>query len=134
MLTAIPLPAAWGNRSDGEFDWRGAMHWAPVLGLGFGAAAAGVLYVFGHLLRAGDPLGAVLAIGLLALLTRGMHLDGLADLADGLASGRPADAALEVMKRSDLGPIGAATLVFVLLIQVTGLTQAQAIGRHIRRC
>jgi adenosylcobinamide-GDP ribazoletransferase len=105
------------------------MWWAPLLGLSLGAAAAGVLYVFGHLLRAGELLGAVLAIGSLALLTRGMHLDGLADLADGLASGRPPAAALEVMKRSDLGPIGAVTLVFVLLIQIAALTRAQEESR-----
>jgi adenosylcobinamide-GDP ribazoletransferase len=129
LLTTIPLPAAGRNWPDSGFEWRAAMYWAPLLGLGLGATAAGVLYAFGHLLRAGELLGAVLAIGWLALLTSGMHLDGLADLADGLASRRPADAALAVMKRSDLGPIGAVTLVFVLLIQVAALTRAQAVGR-----
>lgn len=129
LLTAIPLPGAWRDWPDRGFDWRAAMWWAPLLGLSLGATAAGVLYVFGHLLRAGELLAAVLAIGSLALLTRGMHLDGLADLADGLASRRPADAAIDVMKRSDLGPNGAVTLIFVLLIQVAALTRAQEESR-----
>ena len=54
----------------------------------------------------------------LALLTRGLHLDGLADLADGLGSGKPAPVALDIMRRSDIGPFGIVTLVLTLLIQV----------------
>ena len=71
-----------------------------------------------------DPaLAASLAIGLLALLTRGMHLDGLADTADGLGSRKPAAEALGVMRRGDVGPFGVVTLVLVLLVQVLALAQ-----------
>jgi adenosylcobinamide-GDP ribazoletransferase len=66
-------------------------------------------------------LGAALAMMLLALATGGLHLDGLADTADGLGSRRPADQALEIMRRSDAGPLGVATLVLVLLVQVCAL-------------
>ncbi len=65
---------------------------------------------------------AALAIGALALLTRAIHLDGLADTADGLGSGHRDAAALEIMKRSDIGPFGVVTLMLVLLIQVAALT------------
>jgi len=71
----------------------------------------------------------VLAVAALALLTRGLHLDGLADTADGLGSRRPAGEALAIMKRSDIGPFGVVTLVLTLLIQVAALAQAQALGR-----
>jgi adenosylcobinamide-GDP ribazoletransferase len=132
LLTAAPLPrAAHPGPPPARSAWRAAMIWAPFVGLGLGAAGGGVLYLFAHLLRAGPLLGSVLAVGGLALLTRGLHLDGLADLADGLGSGRPPAAALEVMKRSDLGPFGGMTLVLVLLTQVTALAQADAAGRGV---
>nr|BFD90613.1 adenosylcobinamide-GDP ribazoletransferase [Kitasatospora sp. Xyl93] len=96
-----------------------AMVTAPVVGLVLGAlaAAAGALVAW----RAGGPLGAVAAVAVLAGLTRGLHLDGLADVADGLGSGKPAEDALRVMKQSDIGPFGVLTLVLVLLAQVAAL-------------
>jgi adenosylcobinamide-GDP ribazoletransferase len=48
-------------------------------------------------------------------------LDGLADTADGLGSRRSPAAALGIMRRSDIGPMGVATLVLVLLMQVTAI-------------
>ena len=65
---------------------------------------------------------AVITIALLAWLTRGMHLDGLADVADGLGSNKPAAIALEIARKSDIGPFGVVTLVFSLALQVCALT------------
>jgi adenosylcobinamide-GDP ribazoletransferase len=91
----------------------------PVVGLVLGAVAALAL------LLPGPPLlGAALALGLLAVLTRGLHLDGLADLADGLGSGKPAPQALDIMKKSDIGPFGVMTLVFTLLVQAAAVSEA----------
>lgn len=66
-------------------------------------------------------LGAVLAVAALAWLTRALHLDGLADTADALGSGQPAERALQIARRSDIGPFGVVTLVLVLMIQVIAL-------------
>ncbi|MFJ8627397.1 adenosylcobinamide-GDP ribazoletransferase [Kitasatospora sp. NPDC093550] len=96
-----------------------AMLTAPVVGLVLGAVAAGAGALVAW--RAGGPLGAVAAVGALAALTRGLHLDGLADVADGLGSGKPAEDALRIMKQSDIGPFGVLTLVLVLLAQVVAL-------------
>ena len=79
-------------------------------------------------LDASSLLVAALTVGALALLTRALHLDGLADTADGLGSGHPGAEALEVMRRSDIGPFGVVTLLLVLLVQVTALASLVAIG------
>ena len=125
LLSILPVPAA------GEPDRRtagAAMVCAPAVGLLLGMFAAAGLLLVGSVLGAGAFAGAAVAVAALALLTRGLHLDGLADLADGLGSGKPADAALAIMRRSDIGPMGVVTLVCTLLIQVAALTQALALG------
>jgi len=133
LLTAIPLPGGRSGGAAGRAPSRrtaaAAMAWAPAVGLLLGAAAAAVLELAARRAHTGPLLAAVLAVAALALLTRGLHLDGLADLADGLGSRRPAAQALAIMKRSDIGPFGVVTLVLTLLVQVAALAQAQTLGR-----
>jgi adenosylcobinamide-GDP ribazoletransferase len=128
LLTALPLPGGAGASPPDRRTAAAAMYWAPVVGLVLGAAAAGVLLACGAG-HSGPLLAAVLAIGVLAALSRGLHLDGLADLADGLGSRKPAAQALEIMKRSDIGPFGVVTVVLTLLVQVAALARADEIGR-----
>jgi adenosylcobinamide-GDP ribazoletransferase len=120
----LPAQAAPDRETAGE-----AMAWAPVVGLLLGVIAAAVLYVSAHLLHTGSLVAAALSVGSLAAATRALHLDGLADLADGLGSRKPAAGALDIMRRSDIGPFGVVTVVLTLLLQVAGLTQADAAGR-----
>jgi adenosylcobinamide-GDP ribazoletransferase len=109
LFTVLPVP----RRATGSV--RGVLPWAPLVGLVLGGLAAGV-GVLGA--RAVSPLvGAVLALIVLALLTRGLHLDGLADTADGLGPLRDRDRALTVMRQGDVGPFGVAAVVLVLLLQ-----------------
>ncbi len=110
-----------------------AMLLAPLVGLLLAAVVLAVLWLLGGSAWLVGPsatlhgsgltplVAAVAVVGLLALLTRGLHLDGLADTADGLGSGRPAEGALAVMRRSDVGPFGVVTLLLVLLLQVAAL-------------
>ncbi|MEV5512482.1 adenosylcobinamide-GDP ribazoletransferase [Streptomyces flaveolus] len=118
-LTVLPVRVTRWDRGAA----RGGMLCAPLAGLAVGAAAAatGRVLLF---LGAGTLLAAVATAAVPAVLTRGLHLDGLADTADGLGSGKPAEDALRIMKQSDIGPFGVITLVFVLLAQVAALTQA----------
>jgi len=119
LLTVFPVRAV-------EVDRRvagRAMLLAPFAGLLLGVAAAVVLLA-ARALTGSATLAAALAVGALAWLTRALHLDGLADLADGLGSGKPAGAALDVMKRSDIGPFGVVTLTLTLLLQVAALDRA----------
>jgi adenosylcobinamide-GDP ribazoletransferase len=126
LLTVIPLrdPVTEPSRDTAA----AAMTWAPAVGLLLGGIAAAVLVVADHPLGAGPLTAAGLAVAALALLTRGLHLDGLADLADGLGSGQPAARALDIMRRSDIGPFGIVTLVLTLVIQVGALAHAEAAG------
>jgi adenosylcobinamide-GDP ribazoletransferase len=107
------------------------MSWAPAVGLLLGGTAAAVLRLASQLGQTGPLLAAVLAIATLAGLSGGLHLDGLADLADGLGSRRPAAAALEIMKKSDIGPFGVMALVLTLLVQVAALSRAESAGRGV---
>ncbi|MFD5543241.1 adenosylcobinamide-GDP ribazoletransferase, partial [Streptomyces sp. NPDC127079] len=118
-LTVFPVRV---GRWDREAA-RGGMLLAPLAGLAVGvcAGAVGALLVAAG---AGALLAAVAAVAVPAVLTRGLHLDGLADTADGLGSGKPAEEALRIMKQSDIGPFGVITLVLVLLGQVAALAQA----------
>ncbi|MFG3283804.1 adenosylcobinamide-GDP ribazoletransferase [Streptomyces sp. NPDC048111] len=101
---------------------RAGMTLAPLAGLAVGgcAAAAGAGF---WALGTGSLLAAVVSVAAPAVLTRGLHLDGLADVADGLGSAKPAEDALRIMKQSDIGPFGVVTLLFCLLAQVAALSQ-----------
>ncbi|MFE2986015.1 adenosylcobinamide-GDP ribazoletransferase [Streptomyces sp. NPDC059262] len=120
-LTVLPVKV---TRWDREAA-RAGMLCAPVAGLVVGLAA-GALGGILTLLGAGPLLAAVASVSVPAALTRGLHLDGLADTADGLGSGKPAEDALRIMKQSDIGPFGVITLVLALLAQVAALTELYA--------
>ncbi|OXY94339.1 adenosylcobinamide-GDP ribazoletransferase [Streptomyces diastatochromogenes] len=120
-LSVLPVRV---HRWDREAARRGMLG-APVVGLVVGGCAAGLGLLL-LLLGAGPLLAAVASVAVPAALTRGLHLDGLADTADGLGSGKPAEEALRIMKQSDIGPFGVLTLVLVLLAQVAALAQLYA--------
>ena len=110
LLTALPVPARLAPST------RGVLRWAPLVGLVLGALAAGVAVLFAGWV---SPLvGGVLAVAVPAVLTRGLHLDGLADTADGLGPLRDRERALQVMRQGDVGPFGVVALVLTLLLQV----------------
>ena len=118
LFTAVPvgrLPEV-GRRSAGA-----AILLAPLTTLPLLVVLAG-----GHLLVAvaGVPPLVVGAVVLVceALVTRAMHLDGLADTADGLSAGYDAESSLRAMKASDVGPSGVAAVVLALLLQASCLS------------
>ncbi|MGH8862040.1 MAG: adenosylcobinamide-GDP ribazoletransferase [Jatrophihabitantaceae bacterium] len=96
--------------------------WLPVVGVVLGALAylpaLAVWRGHGH----GTPLlAAALVVATLAVLTRGLHLDGTADLADGLGSRLPAEQARAVMRAPDVGAFGVVAVCCTLLVQVAAL-------------
>ncbi len=121
-LTVLPVapPRIVDRKSAGR-----AMLLAPVVGamLGF---LAGVVLFLGRRVYQEPYLPSALAIATLALATRALHLDGLADTADGLGVGahRGRERALAVMRAGNVGPFGVVTVALVLLVQVTALSDA----------
>src|SRR5690606_4696978 len=92
-LTVLPVPV----HAVDERSCRRAVSLAPAVGALIGTAATGVLWATTSL-GLPAPLGGLLTVTVLALATRGMHLDGLADTTDGLGCYGPADRALRVMR------------------------------------
>jgi adenosylcobinamide-GDP ribazoletransferase len=116
-LTVLPIRAGRVDRPAA----RVAMAAAPAVGAVLGAVLGGVLWL---LREAGAPalVAAAVTVAAAALLTRGLHLDGLADTMDALGSYRTGDAALDIMKKPDIGPFGVAAVALALLIQAAALT------------
>ncbi|PFG18145.1 cobalamin-5'-phosphate synthase [Propionicimonas paludicola] len=117
LLTLIPVPAPDGVDRDAA---RRAMLLAPLALLPISLAAA--LAGWGCLLLGLPGLVAgivTVAVGLLA--TGALHADGLADTADGLGSRRDPQTSLAIMKRGDVGPMGAVALALVYLAQAAAV-------------
>jgi adenosylcobinamide-GDP ribazoletransferase len=122
-LTVLPVPApAVDRRVAGA-----AIATSPVVGVVLGCVALGALR---GMVAVGLPplLAGLVLVGLLALATRGMHVDGLADTADGLGCYGPPERALAVMKDGGAGPFAVVTLIVVLGVQVAGF--ATVTGDH----
>ncbi len=102
-----------------------AMVLAPVVGALLGALLGGVALGLREL-RAPAALTGAVVVALAAALTRGLHLDGLADTADGLGSYADRDRALAIMKSPEVGPFGVVAIVLALLLQATGVAAVAA--------
>jgi len=116
LLTRLPIPV--DHARAGE---RGAAAaWAfPVVGLIIGALAGAVAALAGWLgLPAGISSAAALAF--LAIVTGGMHEDGLADFADAMG-GMTVERRLEIMKDSRIGAYGVIALSIAVLARWSGI-------------
>ena len=97
------------------------MAFYPLAGLMIGLIVALGHYLFSLLLP--GPFALWLTIGLLAILTGGLHLDGFADTLDGLASRGTREKMLEVMKDSRIGAFGVMGLIFLIGAKYLALSQ-----------
>jgi adenosylcobinamide-GDP ribazoletransferase len=93
--------------------------WFPLVGLLLGLAAWAAFWLGTAL--ATPLLGAVAAVAVLAVLTGALHLDGLADAADGLLGGSTPERRLEIMRDPRVGSFGVVAVGLVLLGDVAAL-------------
>lgn len=120
LLTRIPAGIMAPPRAEAAWAW-------PVAGL-IVALPSTICALLA--MKAGLPSGpaAALLLTLQALLTGGLHEDGLSDSADGLLGGRDKTRRLEIMKDSRIGSHGALALGLVLLLRWTAMAALLAAG------
>lgn len=114
-------------------DLAAAISCLPLLGALIGALSFAVFELGASAF--GARLAAVAAVACAALITGGLHLDGLADLFDALGGGRGDRLRmLEIMRDPRVGAHGASALVLVLLAKVIALAELPAAARWAGLC
>ncbi len=127
FLTRLPVPGP--PAVDAAEVGRAALFF-PAAGAALGAIVAGSAHVLSP--RLPPTLAAALLVTLLALLTGGLHLDGLADTADGFGGGRTPEDVLRIMRDHAIGAYGASALVLALTVKVAAIAALLASGHAAR--
>jgi adenosylcobinamide-GDP ribazoletransferase len=121
FLTRLPV---WSGPLR-DVDLGRSLTFFPVVGLVLGLVLRGVGSMLVGVLE--PTVAAVVLVALLAALTGGLHLDGIADVFDGLGGGRgDKRRTLDIMRDSHIGAHGAAALVLLLLAKVFAVSELLA--------
>ncbi|ERM91579.1 cobalamin synthase [Caldanaerobacter subterraneus subsp. yonseiensis KB-1] len=117
FMTGIPIPINIDVKEDKIYK---IASYFPIVGLLIGS----ILYIAYLLLK--DLFSREIVMTFLVafsyILTRGMHIDGLADTFDGLFSNKEREKILEIMKDSRLGTNGVLALVFMVILKILFLS------------
>jgi adenosylcobinamide-GDP ribazoletransferase len=113
FLTPVPVPERWAGD---ERQLSRSLYSFPVVGLLAGGVGAAICFGLDQVL---PPLAvSAVVVCLLIVASRGLHLDGLADTADGLFSSRPREQMLAIMRDSRTGAMGVTAVVCVIVVKV----------------
>ena len=115
FLTTLPL----GSEKATADDIARSYYFYPLIGFGIGVAAVAVRH--GMTLMFPESFSIVSVLVFLAWITGGLHEDGLADVADGMAGGWTVKERLTIMKDSRIGAFGAMALAFAILAKYAAL-------------
>ncbi len=125
FLTILPT---FSSAENDTLYLAGSLYYFTVIGVFLGTLGA----LFAALLSTIAPplVSAALLAVLLCLFSGFLHLDGLADSADGFLSGKPAAACLAIMRDSRIGVMGAAAICATILIKMAALASIDT-GREL---
>ena len=122
-LSILPLP----GKDAGHF--ASSLYSFTLVGVVLGALLCG--FVMGMFQLLGNQWPELLALGVVAggvMLTRGLHLDGLADFADGFWGAYSREKTLSIMKDTTLGAFGVIALILILLSKWIALVRLLELG------
>ena len=117
MLSALSFLTVLGR---GQAPGPRTFRWFPLVGAAVGAVVA--LSLAGARELWSYPLAAAVAVALDLAITGMLHVDGLADSADGLLPHLDRERRLEVMRQPDTGSFALGTVVIVVLLRWASLT------------
>lgn len=124
FLTVLPVPRRWCGESQ---DLERSIVWFPPIGLLLGVLVASFDAGVNALLPALPA--SVLTVLAMVAISGALHLDGLADTADGFLSSRPRERILEIMRDSRVGPMGVLAIVGMLLLKVAAVASLAPAAR-----
>jgi adenosylcobinamide-GDP ribazoletransferase len=122
-LTSFPMPGR------DAANMAGALPWFPVVGLLLGLALYWLSILLGYDRDGRWPSGmAVLLVVVGTVFTRGLHLDGLSDWADGFWGGKDRESTLRIMKDPHAGAFGVVAIVGMLLAKYACFAELIRVG------
>jgi adenosylcobinamide-GDP ribazoletransferase len=126
FLTRIPVNIVLDCN---ETDFKKGIYWFTTVGAVLGLMLAGTGFWLGRFID-DSWISALLLTLIHILFTGGLHLDGVADSADGLLSNRDSTRMLEIMKDSRIGSNGVLALIFVLALKTIGFKMMMDYGMY----
>jgi adenosylcobinamide-GDP ribazoletransferase len=129
FLTRVPVPGEWDIAGS---DVGRSTAFFPLVGAGIGVIQYGLLAAAvrishwagqrsGHLHQLPVAVLAVIIVIAGVWITGALHLDGLADMADGFGGGRTREDVLRIMRDHAVGAYGSAALVLALALKIAGI-------------
>ena len=118
FLTCLPVKIV---ENLTERDFKRSFIYFPIVGLAIGLFSIGVIDLTSKM-GLDEGIIAIIAVITFAIISRGLHIDGLADTVDGFYGGKDKEGRLLIMKDSHTGSFGIAAIVFLLVAQFTAMT------------